>query len=77
MSNNTVLVVDDEDYIRSTIAGILNDEHYTVKLAKDGFEALTAMKNFYPPVVLLDIWLPQMDGIEVLKRIKEQFPTQS
>ncbi len=74
MSNNTVLVVDDEDYIRSTIAGILNDEHYTVKLAKDGFEALTAMKNFYPPVVLLDIWLPQMDGIEVLKRIKEQYP---
>jgi two-component system nitrogen regulation response regulator NtrX len=74
MTNNTILVVDDEDYIRSTIAGILKDEHYDVKLAKDGFEALTVMKNDEPPVVLLDIWLPQMDGIEVLKKIKEQYP---
>jgi two-component system nitrogen regulation response regulator NtrX len=74
MSNNTVLVVDDEDYIRSTIAGILNDEHYDVRLAKDGFEALAAMKSFDPQIVLLDIWLPQMDGIEVLKRMKEQYP---
>ncbi|MGC8578639.1 MAG: sigma-54-dependent transcriptional regulator [bacterium] len=74
MANNTVLVVDDEEYIRTTIAGILKDEHYDVKLAKDGFEALSAMKSFEPPVVLLDIWLPQMDGIEVLQRIKEQYP---
>ncbi len=74
MDNKTILVVDDEDYIRSTIAGILSDEHYNVKLAKDGFEALSAMKSFEPHVVLLDIWLPQMDGLEVLKRIKEQHP---
>ncbi len=74
MSNRTVLVVDDEDYIRSAIAGILNDEHYTVRLAKDGFEALSAMKSFEPQIVLLDIWLPQMDGIEVLKKIREQYP---
>ncbi len=73
MGNHTVLVVDDEDYIRSTIAGILKDEHYEVRLAKDGFEALELMKSFDPQIVLLDIWLPQMDGIEVLKRIKEQY----
>ncbi len=74
MGNHTVLVVDDEDYIRSTIAGILKDEHYEVRRAKDGFEALELMKSFDPQIVLLDIWLPQMDGIEVLKRIKEQYP---
>lgn len=74
MVNNTVLVVDDEEYIRTTIAGILKDEHYEVKLAKDGFEALSAMKSYEPPVVLLDIWLPQMDGIEVLQKIKEEYP---
>ncbi len=74
MGSRTVLVIDDEDYIRSTIAGILTDEHYDVRLARDGFEALAAMKTSEPQVVLLDIWLPQMDGIEVLKRIKEQYP---
>ncbi|MCL5276460.1 MAG: sigma-54 dependent transcriptional regulator [Deltaproteobacteria bacterium] len=74
MKNRTVLVVDDEDFIRSTIAGILDDEDYDVKLAKDGFEALSAMKGFEPQIVLLDIWLPEMDGIEVLKKIKEQYP---
>ncbi len=73
MKNRTVLVVDDEDLIRSTIAGILSDEDYDVKLAKDGFEALSIMKNYEPHIVLLDIWLPQMDGIEILKKIKEQY----
>lgn len=74
MKKPTVLVVDDEDFIRSSIAGILSDEDYEVKLAKDGFEALSLMKNFEPHTVLLDIWLPQMDGIEVLKKIKEHYP---
>ncbi len=74
MKNRTVLVVDDEDFIRSTIAGILGDEDYDVKLAKDGPEALSAIKGFEPQVVLLDIWLPGIDGIEVLKKIKDQYP---
>ncbi len=69
-----ILVVDDEDYIRSTIAGILTDEHYDVKLAKDGYEAMEVIKNYEPQIVLLDIWMPGIDGVEVLKKIKEQTP---
>ncbi|MCL4478756.1 MAG: sigma-54 dependent transcriptional regulator [Deltaproteobacteria bacterium] len=69
-----ILVVDDEDYIRSTIAGILTDEHYDVKLAKDGYEAMEVIKNYEPQIVLLDIWMPGIDGVEMLKKIKEQTP---
>lgn len=67
----TILVVDDEESILDTLSGILEDEGYEVITASSGEDAITRFKEFSPDVVLLDVWLPGIDGIEVLKRIKE------
>ncbi len=69
-----VLVVDDEESIRTAIEGILKDEGYNVHLASNGEAALKVFDGFTPDIVLLDIWMPGLDGIEVLKRIKEKKP---
>jgi UDP-3-O-acyl N-acetylglucosamine deacetylase len=65
-----ILVVDDEKNIVSSLYGILSDEGYDVSSAEDGIEALERIQNDPPDLVLLDIWIPGMDGIEVLKTIK-------
>lgn len=67
----TILVVDDEESILDTLSGILEDEGYEVITASSGENALTQFKEFSPEVVLLDVWLPGMDGIDILKRIRE------
>lgn len=66
-----ILVVDDEKNIGSTLEGILTDEGYDVSNAVDGPQALEMIKEVPPDIILLDIWMPGMDGIEVLKNIKE------
>jgi UDP-3-O-acyl N-acetylglucosamine deacetylase len=65
-----ILVVDDEKNIVSSLYGILSDEGYDVSSAEDGLEALERIQNDPPDLVLLDIWIPGMDGIEVLRTIK-------
>jgi two-component system nitrogen regulation response regulator NtrX len=67
----TVLVVDDEESILETLTGILEDEGYEVITASSGEKALRCFKEFSPEVVLLDVWIPGMDGIETLKNIKQ------
>jgi len=67
----TILVVDDEKNILEALSGILEDEGYEVITASSGEEAITRFKEFSPDAVLLDIWLPGIDGIEVFKRLKE------
>jgi len=67
-----VLVVDDEPSIRDTLGGILEDEGYRVALAADGESALALLRTHSFDVVLLDIWLPQMDGLAVLEKIQER-----
>jgi len=71
----TILIVDDEDGIRSSLAGILEDEGYRTVCAADGVEALTLCKRELPGLVLLDIWMPRMDGLETLKQLKELYPS--
>ncbi|GFO55994.1 sigma-54-dependent Fis family transcriptional regulator [Geomonas sp. Red276] len=71
----TILIVDDEEGIRSSLAGILEDEGYRTVCAADGAEALTICGRELPSLVLLDIWMPKMDGIETLKKLKEQHPS--
>ncbi|GFO68263.1 sigma-54-dependent Fis family transcriptional regulator [Geomonas limicola] len=71
---DTILIVDDEEGIRSSLAGILEDEGYRTVCAADGFEALALCKRELPGLVLLDIWMPRMDGLETLKQLKEQHP---
>jgi two-component system, NtrC family, nitrogen regulation response regulator NtrX len=68
----TILIVDDEEGIRTSLAGILEDEGYRTIAAADGIEALTICARELPGLVLLDIWMPGIDGIETLKRLREQ-----
>ena len=65
-----VLIVDDEERVVQSIAGVLEDEGFRVTKAKSGEEAIKVFQQEEPDITLLDIWMPGMDGIEVLKRLK-------
>ncbi len=71
-----ILIVDDEADIRELVAGILEDEGHGTRVAKDSDEALTAIEERRPSLVVLDIWLQgsKLDGLEVLERIKKSHP---
>ena len=65
-----VLIVDDEEGIRESLASILRDERYTVEAVHSAEEALERLGKVDFQVVLLDVWLPGMDGMEALSRIQ-------
>ncbi|MDR3387899.1 MAG: sigma-54 dependent transcriptional regulator [Rudaea sp.] len=67
MASGTILVVDDEPDIRSTVKEILEDEGYEVMLAASAAAAREARQRVRPDVVLLDIWMPDLDGISLLR----------
>jgi two-component system nitrogen regulation response regulator NtrX len=67
MSNNTILVVDDEVGIRELLSEILRDEGYRVAVAENAGQARSWRKQARPDLVLLDIWMPDTDGITLLK----------
>jgi len=69
-----ILIVDDEKNIVSSLKGILADEGYDISVADDGLDALDIIQSDPPDLLLLDIWLPGMDGIEVLKTVKTYHP---
>ncbi len=71
MMNATILVVDDEQTIRDTVRAYLEREGYTVHTAGDGEQALQAAQAFQPDLVILDIMLPKIDGLEVLRRLRQ------
>ena len=66
-----ILVVDDEPGIRQSLSGVLEDEGYTVQTVATGESCLAALPGAGFELVLLDIWLPGIDGMEVLGRIQE------
>ena len=72
--SKTILVVDDEKDIRTSLTGILEDEGYQVGTAASGAEALECARQDLPDLVLLDIWMPGMDGLETLEKLKNLFP---
>lgn len=74
MSNDKplILVVDDEPDIRELIKDILEDENYEVRIAADGQEAQQIFNEQQPDLILLDIWMPDIDGISLLKEFKQQ-----
>ncbi|MGL4395169.1 MAG: sigma-54-dependent transcriptional regulator [Hyphomicrobium sp.] len=71
-----ILIVDDEADIRELISGILEDEGHRTRLARDSDEALKAVEDRRPNLVILDIWLQgsRLDGLEVLTVIKRAYP---
>ena len=74
MEDPVILVVDDEEGIRESLSGIFEDEGYIVLTAGSGEESLEILKSQHPDVVLLDVWLPGIDGVETLTKIKEAKP---
>jgi UDP-3-O-[3-hydroxymyristoyl] N-acetylglucosamine deacetylase len=68
----TVLVVDDEGEIRTSLRGVLSDEGLRVLEAEDGGRALNLVRVERPELVLLDVWMPEVDGIELLRRLQEE-----
>src|SRR5215471_11938623 len=66
---HTVLIVDDESEIRSSLQGVLEDEGYKTVLAESAEDCLATLSRKPVDVVLLDIWLPGIDGLEALERI--------
>lgn len=70
----SILLVDDEPSILRALSGLLSDEGFEVKTASNGYEALKFIDAESPDLVLLDIWMPGIDGIETLKEIKKDNP---
>lgn len=71
MKNTRVLIVDDEPGIRESLLGVLEDEGYTCAAVHTGEQALEELGHKQYDVVLLDVWLPGIDGLETLSRIQE------
>jgi two-component system nitrogen regulation response regulator NtrX len=70
----TILIVDDEESIIQSLQGILSDEGFDVISATSGSSAVEKIDETMPDLVLLDIWMPGIDGIEALIKIKEAHP---
>jgi UDP-3-O-[3-hydroxymyristoyl] N-acetylglucosamine deacetylase len=71
---NPICIVDDQPQICSTISGILTDEGYDSLTFKDAESFWQSLDTLEPSLVLLDIWLPGVDGLELLKRLNSRFP---
>ncbi len=72
----TIFVVDDEESIRLSLEGILLDEGFRPLFASTGEEAIRIARDENPDLILLDIWMPGIDGLETLTRIRENNPNQ-
>jgi two-component system nitrogen regulation response regulator NtrX len=68
---HTILIVDDESEIRNSLSGVLQDEEYDTLTASSGQEAIDVVRENVVNLILLDLVLPDIDGVEVLRRVKE------
>ena len=70
MKQKKILIADDNEHIRESLASILEDEGYATWTAKDGAEALRKVKEIAPDILILDVTMPEMSGYEVCRTIK-------
>jgi two-component system, NtrC family, nitrogen regulation response regulator NtrX len=70
----TIMIVDDEPSILQSLQGLLSDEGFEVTTASNGYEALQRIQTETPDLILLDIWMPGLDGLETLKEVKKDNP---
>ncbi len=70
----TILVVDDEAQIRNTLRGVLSDEGFDVVEAENGRAALEVLAQQSPRLAIVDIWMPEIDGIELVQRMRSSAP---
>ena len=68
----SILVIDDEDSILKVVEAYLQAENYEVHFARDGEQGLAAFRRFKPELIILDIMLPKIDGLEVLQQIRRE-----
>src|SRR5215475_8951228 len=76
MAASDILIIDDETDIRELVAGILQDEGFETRTARDSDSALAAVASRRPNLLFLDIWLQgsKLDGLQLLDTVKEQHP---
>ncbi|MGH9846498.1 MAG: response regulator, partial [Blastocatellia bacterium] len=74
---HSILIVDDEPGIRQSLSGVLEDEGFSVAAVASGEECLRAFEKRLYTAVLLDVWLPGIDGLETLSRLKSSYPDTS
>lgn len=72
MTNAKILIVDDESTIAQTVRAYLEPDGFSVLTASDGITALQTVRTFSPDLIVLDVMLPGMDGIEVLRRVRQE-----
>src|SRR5258706_15699518 len=70
----SILIVDDESGVRASLAGILGDEGYLVQAVESGEACLQALEGRRYDLLLLDVWLPKMDGLETLAPVRTPDP---
>src|SRR5258706_958921 len=68
----TILIVDDEPGVRSSLSGVLRDEGYTVEAVPSGEACLDRVTRGAVDLIVLDVWLPGMDGLATLARLRER-----
>jgi len=71
MGARRVLVIEDEESARDALESLLREEGYIVRTAPDGRRGLDCFRNFAPDVILCDYYLPDIDGLQVLRGIRE------
>lgn len=67
-----LLIVDDEENVRTSLQDYFQREGFKVRVAEDGPQSLTLLDKFYPDLIILDVLMPQIDGLEICKAIREK-----